>query len=128
MFGRQLADPGRDQVHALGDHFRRAHLAIGVLERDREMRRVGDDHVGGRHARHHAAPRERALLRADPALHVRIAFVLAMLALHFSLVMRNFLLYCQSWYGTSSAATTSMPATVIPQHTAIRCSASMSRH
>jgi hypothetical protein len=50
----QLADAQRHQLGALGDHARRApsHLS-GVLQGDREVRRVGDDDVRLRHLGHH---------------------------------------------------------------------------
>ena len=55
-----------ERVLALGDDDRRGRVGL-VLERDGEVRRVGDDDVGGRDGVHHAGAGElhgAALLRA----------------------------------------------------------------
>src|SRR3954469_11635860 len=53
VLGRNLADFQRDGVDAFGEADRRVHAAI-VLQRDRVVRRIGDDHRSFRHRRHHA--------------------------------------------------------------------------
>ena len=74
MLAGDFADRRRDQVDALGDHDRRAHALLVVLQRDGEVRRVRDDHVGLRHFLHHALARHLLLHLADAALHFGRAF------------------------------------------------------
>ena len=59
----------------LATHPRRGHRVALVLERDREVGRVGDDDGGLRTAREHAAARHLALQAADAALDLGVAFV-----------------------------------------------------
>ena len=82
-FGGDFANAQGDLVGALGDDARCAHFAVAVGQRHGVVGRVGDDHIGLRHFGHHAAAGHLALLLADAALDVRVAFGLARLALDF---------------------------------------------
>ncbi len=82
VLGAQLADLGGHHVGALGQHARRAALLLGVAQRHRIVRRVGDDHVRLGHVGHHAALGRLALHGADAALELRVAFGLAVLLAH----------------------------------------------
>ena len=73
-------DPERDVVHALGHADRRRHAAL-VGQRDRIVRRVGDDDRGLRHRSHQALLHAREPQLPDPGLDVRIAFRLLELLL-----------------------------------------------
>jgi hypothetical protein len=75
------ADARGKEIGAFRDHGRGAHRVV-VAQRDREMRRVGHDDIGFRHFGHHALARGGALLRADRGFDLRVAFGLAVLALH----------------------------------------------
>ena len=94
VFGRDLADAGRDLVGALGHDDRRAHALLVVAQRHREVRRVGDDDVRLRHFLHHAAAGQLLLHAADAALHFGRAVALLRFLADFLAAMRSFLLYC----------------------------------
>ena len=85
---RDLANPFGDQILAFGHHDRRAHVLAIVAQRNREVRRVGDDHIGGRHVRHHPLFGDGALPRPDAGLQLRIA--LRLLALLLDLLLAHF--------------------------------------
>src|SRR5262249_44639801 len=62
---RDLADAEGDQIDALGKDERRAALVALVLESDRVVGRVGDDHGRARHCGDHPPARPVFLQRAD---------------------------------------------------------------
>ena len=82
VFGRQLADLGRDQAGALGQHARRAALRFVVPQRHGIVRGVGHHHVRLGHVGHHAAARGLALLLADARLDVRVALAFLVFLAH----------------------------------------------
>src|SRR3546814_875045 len=71
-----------DVVDALGDHPRRLHGRLVVLQGDGIVGRVGDHHVGLGHRRHHALARALDADLAQAALDQRVAFRLLVLVFH----------------------------------------------
>ena len=67
VLGRDFADARGDVIRTLGYDHRRTHALVVVAQRDREVRRVHDDHIGLRHFLHHAAASELLLSCADAA-------------------------------------------------------------
>ena len=82
VFARQLPDALGHRAHALGDHDRRAVTRLQVFERDREVGRVGDHHVGLGHGRHHPFARHLALCAAHVQLDAGIALAFLLLLAH----------------------------------------------
>ena len=73
VFLGQSANAQGHQIAALGHHTRRAHVLVQVLQRHREVGRVGDDDVGLGYFGHHAALGNLLLLAADLRLDLWIA-------------------------------------------------------
>jgi hypothetical protein len=77
---RELAYALREEMHAFGDHARRAHAVLAIRQGDRVTRRVDDDHVRPGHIAHHPPARDLPLQGADARLQMRIALGLLELA------------------------------------------------
>jgi len=81
LLGDRL-DPLGHFIVAFGDDDGSEHLEAIVFERDGDVGRVGDDHVGLGYFLHHASPCHFALQAADAAFDHGIAFRLLDLIAH----------------------------------------------
>src|ERR671933_573567 len=84
--GRELTDLLGEEVGTLGHNLRSGFFGV-VLERNREMRRVRDNDVGGRDVGHHARAGRLDLAAADRALDLggqllSLALLLDLLLVH----------------------------------------------
>ena len=75
-----FADAQGVQARAFRHDPRRGHAAPVVAQSDREMRRVGDDHIGLRHFREHLLHAARPAT-THAGLHLGIAFLVLRLVL-----------------------------------------------
>ena len=79
---RRVLDPLRQLAGALRDDARRAHLLGAVAERDREVDRVGEHHVGAAHLGEHPALGDLAVRALEARPDLRIALALLVLVPH----------------------------------------------
>ncbi len=91
VLDRELADPQRQIVLALGHHDRRPHGLDVIADCYGKMRRIHDHGGGRRNLAHHAAAQRVAPQLPDPLLDLRVALGLLRLVANLLLAHLHFL-------------------------------------